>query len=262
MGQSRCAGKGKLFAVLKSFYDRSGQENDSLMTLAGIATNDSTWQEIEQRWRRILDNRDPPAKYWHSVEASHLRGEFKKQNGWDETKVENLASDLMIYLTTLDKAVYFQQSVTVDMSAYGRLQALTYQMDSSAKLCTERCTDEIMNWYVSSYQGIDMSAEFFFDQNEPFEEIFRAEWQKEVERARITGIHNLWCHIVQVRSATKEKTPGVQIADMFAWGVNRVVTGKTKFAHLALAMSKFLNSRSVTLGEPYLRRRFRPLLWL
>lgn len=80
--------EGCVLSVLKSFYDRSGQAEDSFMTLAGVATNDSTWGEIEGRWNAILLAHDPPAKYFHSVEACNLRKEFDSDRGWDDPKVE------------------------------------------------------------------------------------------------------------------------------------------------------------------------------
>ena len=141
------------------------------------------------------------------------------------------------------------------------LQGKTYQMDSPAKLCTDYCTDWIMNWYVSKYKGLDLEAAFYFDQGEPFEPIFRAEWEKETERDRASGRHSMWSQIIHVGPVCKEKSPGVQIADMFAWGVNRIVTRNPRFAHMAPAMSTFLNSTSRTMGEEYLRKRFRPLIW-
>jgi hypothetical protein len=251
---------GSVLAVLKSYYDRSGTENNRLMTLAGVAASVDVWAGIEERWIEILGNHVPSADYFHSVEASGLRGQFSK-NRWDDAKVDGLVSQLLVYLTTLNKDAYFQFSVTIQMDDYRSLQAKSYQMRSPAELCTEYCTDAIMNWYVSKYKGLDVEAAFFFDRNEPFEEIFRAEWREELSKAQASGSHTLWTHIRSVSSACKENEPGIQIADMFAWGVNRILSGNRRFAHMAIAMNTFLNSKSVTLGEDYLRRRFRPLIW-
>ena len=254
--------EGSILAVLKSFYDCSGQESDAFLTLSGVAANDDVWAEVETRWNEILTSHTPTAAYFHSVEAAGLRGIFKRSNGWDDAKVEGLTSNLLVYLTTLDRERYCQFSATVNMVEYKDLQAKTYQMRSPAELCTEYCTDLIMNWYVSKYRGFDVEAAFYFDNNEPFEAIFKAEWEHENDRARESGVHSIWSHIVHVGSTCKEMTPGIQIADMFAWGVNRVISGNMRFAHMAPAMNTFTNSRSIMLGGEYLRRRFRPLIWL
>ncbi len=153
------------------------------------------------------------------------------------------------------------------MNDYRNLLTKTYQMKSPAAICIEKATDEIMNWYVSRYKGgLDFEASFTFDRNEPFEPIFKAQWNEELERARRTGNHNSWCHIVSVGSACQQKTPGIQIADMLAWGVNRVhsksVQPGDKGAFVVAAMNNFLNSISQLVAEPYFRKNFRPLVWI
>ena len=250
-----------LLCVLKSYFDSSGKVENRFITLAGVAASDELWAHVEKRWDAILKARKPAASYFHSVEASHLRKGFSKAKGWDDTKVESLTSDLLVDLSNLNKERHFIFSVSLDMRAYRDLQAKTYQMDSPAAICTRYCTDEILNWYISKYKGLDVEAAFYFDQNEPFEAIFKADWEREIERNRVSGAHSLWSHIVQVGSACQQKTPGIQIADMLAWGVNRVIHGNPRFSHMAPAINAFLNSHSKMLGEEYLRREFRPLIW-
>lgn len=248
--------------MLKSYYDKSGQESDRYMTLSGIAAHDGVWAEIESAWDGILKNRVPAAAYMHMVEAAGLRGEFSLAKGWDQTKVDLLLSDLLVYLTTLDKGTYRQFSVTVNMTDYRMLQSKTYQMDSPADLCIQGCVDRIMAWYLFKYQGLDLEASFFFDRNEPFEPIFKVKWEKETQRDKDTGGYSIWSHIVDIGSACKEKTHGIQIADMLAWGNNRQICGYEKFAHIATVMKSLIGTETIVWDEKKLRERFRPLVWI
>ncbi len=248
--------------MLKSYYDKSGQESDPYMTLAGIATDDTAWAKIESDWNQILVSRSPPAAYLHMVEAAGLRGEFSIAKGWDQVKVDSLLSDLLVYLVGVEKSTYCQFSATVNMSDYKNLLAKTYQMDSPVDLCIQGCPERIMAWYFFKYQGLEVEASYFFDRNEPFEPIFKAKWDRETERDRTTGGHSVWSHIVDVGSACKEKTPGIQIADLLAWGNNRQLRSYDKFAHIATAMSVLIGSRSLVWDEQKLREKYRPLIWI
>jgi hypothetical protein len=248
--------------VLKSYYDRSGQETDSFMTLAGVAASDDVWAEIETKWWEILNNRSPHPSYLHMVEAAGLRDEFSLKKGWDKAKVDTLLSDLMVYLTTIDKERYCQFSVTINMEHYRNLRAKTYQMDSAVDLCIQGCVNRIMAWYFFKYQGTDIEASYFFDRNEPFEPVFHAKWKEETNRDGLTDGHSIWSHISDVGSACKEKVPGIQIADMLAWGSNRQICGYETFAHIATAMHVFIGTHSLLWDEAKLRERFRPLLWV
>lgn len=251
--------EGNLFIVLTSYYDRSGQEADEFMTLSGVAANDAVWAEVEGVWDEILTSRNPPAEYLHMVEAKNLRGKFAKRFGWDDTKVDRLISDLLVYLSTVDKGKYCQYSATVDMRAYRKLLAEGYKMSPPAHLCIEGCVDRIRAWYLFKYQGLDLEASLYFDRSEPFEPIFKARWEEEIERDRQSGGYSIWSHIVRVGSASKEKTPGIQISDLTAWGVNRQICGHPNFAYIATAMSAFVNTEWIIWDEPKLRERFKEL---
>jgi hypothetical protein len=95
-----------VLVVLKLYFDKSGQEDAAYLALGGVAANDSLWGEIEGDWRSYLSNHNPPAAYMHLVEAVPLRGEFRREKGWDDDKVFGLVNSLLSYLTTLPKHQY------------------------------------------------------------------------------------------------------------------------------------------------------------
>ena len=214
--------------MLIAYFDKSGDDNDpsqSYLTLSGIAATNEQWTEIDQNWRYILQCGPFKASYMHMVEAVHLRKEFSRSEGWTDDAVSPIINSLVSYITTLSEDSYCQFACTVDVDAYRRLSAESYQMDSPVDICNTWCVEQVMDWYTKEYKGgLDFAASYYFDEGEPFEPIFRAKWEREVKREQQLGYNGVWSHIRHVGSRTMKTTPGVQLADMLAWGRNREET--------------------------------------
>jgi hypothetical protein len=201
--------KYEICIVLKSFFDKSGQEDAAYMTLGGVAGNDTLWSEIKSTWNYCLSCGDPKAAYMHMAEAVPLRGQFKKANGWDDEKVFGLVNQLLTYLSNLPKKKYCHITCTVDMAAYRKLESEGYQMDSPADLCVTSCAIALFDWYLHDYHGLDFEAEYYFDVGEPFEPILKARWEKEIEVSERTETYGFWTHIKHIGPAQMRRTPGI-----------------------------------------------------
>ncbi len=197
------------------------------------------------------------------VEAVGLRGEFRPDKGWTRNKVSDLINALVSYITTVDKTKYCQFACTIDMSAYKKLQGESYQLESPVDLCNRTCVTLMVDWYISEYKGsLDFEASYFFDQNEPFEPLFKAQWERETEIDRITGKYNtVWSHIKHVGTADMRVTTGLQVADMLAWSRNREENNGPTYNSLFLALSRLAPSKWIVWNEETLRKKFRPLIW-
>jgi hypothetical protein len=248
--------------VLKLYFDKSGQEDAAYLALGGVAANDSLWGEIEGDWRSYLSNHNPPAAYMHLVEAVPLRGEVRREKGWDDDKVFGLVNSLLSYLTTLPKHQYCHSTCSVEMAAYRKLQAESYQMYSPADLCVTTCTSGLFDWYLHNYHGSDLEAHYHFDVGEPFEPILKAKWEKELEISERTGDYSFWTHIKHIGLAQMRSTPGLQVADMLAWATNRNL-GKLaqRYRDLVIALRSLIPSKWVIWDEKLLREKFRPLIY-
>ena len=141
------------------------------------------------------------------------------------------------------------------MQAYRELVSQGYEMDSAVDLCNKSCAERVMYWYLTEYQGgLDLSAHYYFDQGEPFELAFKAKWEREMEIDRQTGRYSVWSYIECVSSADMRKTPGLQIADMLAWGSNREsVDFFQRYSHIATTMKWLAPSKPTRWGETGLR---------
>lgn len=247
--------------MLKSYFDASGKGDTApFITLSGIAANDDLWAEVEANWNHILQAGTLKAAYMHMNEAAQLKREFDKAKGWDDSTIEQLVNALLSYVTTIPTERYCQFYCTIDMSAYRKLQAETYQMDSPVDICITSCVERVMFWYLHEYKGLDVEASYFFDQGEEFEPVFKAKWEHKLKKEQELGLASIWSHIKQVGTLNMRTTPGLQIADMLAWGNNREVTlGKTH-QHLALALRALTKTKWIKWEESNLKKRYRPLI--
>jgi Protein of unknown function (DUF3800) len=212
-------GEGDLFAVLKSYFDKSGQEDQEFLTIGAVAATDDVWTEVEDEWKETLRRNVPPAAYMHMIEAIHLRGEFRRDKGWDDELVFGLVNFLLSYLSSSPiHAKYCQFTCSLKMADYNKLRAETYQLDSPADMVASACVRKMTEWYFENYKGLDFEAHYYFDQNEPFEDIIRAKWNR--ARAEENPKYQ-WAHISHIGSAVMRRTPGLQIADMIAWATTR-----------------------------------------
>lgn len=263
--------EGNGFIVLKSYFDKSGEEDVSkFFTLSGVAANDKAWADINHTWEYMLKTHTPKASYMHMKEAVHLEKEFDRTKGWNDTNTSGLVNWLLSYVTQFEKThdSYCQFVCTVDMDAYRRLKAETYQMDSPVDLCNSTCVEGVMAWYVSHYKSdLDYEASCYFDTGEPFEPIFEAKWENERRGDERTGSASIWSHIKHVRTVPMRTTPGLQISDILAWGINREknpVAGSPipkEYEHIALALTRLAPTFSKLWDEKELRKRYRPLIY-
>lgn len=249
--------------MLKSYFDRSGQEDAEFLTLSGIAGIDTLWAVIEDTWNHVLHSHNPRAEYMHMVEAVHLRGEFDKAKGWSDEMISGLVNQLISYLSTIPKDKYCQFACVIHMNAYRKLQRETYQLDSPVEMCNDCCVERLMEWYLREYQGgLDVEGHYYFDQGEPFEPVFKTKWRREKARSVHFNEYTVWTHITHVGEAEMRKTPGLQIADMFAWANNREISKLSeRWQALALAMRALMPTKWITWNEENLRKIYRPLIY-
>jgi hypothetical protein len=155
------------------------------------------------------------------------------------------------------------------MDAYRRLQAENYQMDSPVEICNSTCTERIMAWYILNFHyksHLGYQACYYFDRGEPFEPIFRAKWENATKRDEVTLTKSIWSHIKCIGAAALADVPGLQIADMLAWGLNREknqIVGSPvpkEYEHIALAMTRLAPTFAQFWDEGELRNRYRPLI--
>lgn len=251
---------------MKIFFDGGGDpgKTPDRIILAGIAANDDNWKDIEDNWLGILQLGNPKADYMHMNEAIQLKREFDPAKGWNETNVaELLNGGLLSYLTTLDKEKYCQFACTVDMAAYRKLLDENYQLEAPAGICLNSCVDRIMEWYFHEYHAAcELESHYYFDQSEPFEDIFKARWTRELQSAERTGVPSRWHHVTHAGPVIMRKTPGLQVADMLAWAFNREAASPNKsYSTFAITLKALMATKWIEWDEDLLKKYYRPLIY-
>jgi hypothetical protein len=252
-------GKEHVLIAFESFFDGSGSEkNAPFLTLAGMAADDSMWSEFNKGWNDILQSNDPPAVYMHMHEAMPLKEEFDQRKGWTNKKIYNLCYKLLKIMSEMDKTRFRQFLCTIDMDAYRKLESEGLKMDSPVEICS-KCPETVLSWYVTKYPGVIQNLHFFFDQGEPFKDVFEKTWI--ANKANVLGSHGadiFWGLLKTVTTADMRDHPALQAADMLAWSVNRDLTSKydRPFKAWAHIMHQVIPTTGILWDENRLRNHY------
>ena len=262
-------GEDELFMALRAYLDSSGKigsKTSNSITLAGLAANDEMWAEFEKAWDNILGSHNPKANYVHMKEIYRLEKEFDPAKGSDKSSAYGLSNDCLVYMSRLDKTRFHLFYCSVDLVAWRKLRAETYDIPDPVELCNTFCSEQVLTWYLRAYPGIvdlSSSVKYFFDRDEPFMPAFEARWNREMNASEISGRVRLWNLIEQVSSVDMRKTPGIQAADIMAWGVNRETFAQDgdEAKYLAHIIRQVIPSLYVRWDEAKMREKFRPTIY-
>lgn len=253
-------GEEHLLIAFESYFDCSGGiKNTPYLTLAGMAADDSMWAEFNRGWNDILKSNNPPAAYMHMREALTLGGEFDQKKGWTNQNIYTLAYKLLKFMSEMDKTKFRQFMCAIDMNAYRRLESEGIWMHSPIEICN-KCPETVLSWYVTKYPGIIQHLHFFFDQGEPFKEVFEKLWIS--NKNNTLGSHGadiFWSLLKTISSADMRDHPALQAADMLAWSVNRDLTSEKDrpFKAWAYIMHQVVPSAGIIWNEGRLRNHYK-----
>jgi hypothetical protein len=253
---------------LRAYFDSSGQVKDRYMTLAAFVANEEMWKQFETDWNKILGDHCPKAPYVHMRELVHQRDGFDSSLGWTNDSAFGLSNKCLVYMSHLDKKRFRMVYSAVDLEAWRKLRAETYQLPDPVDLCVETCQLGIFGWYMQTYPDIlDLHADridVFFDQGEPFKGAFEKRWREEKKESRRAGKSwDSWRMISRISTVDMRQVPGVQAADVLAWAVNRDA-GKSegKGKYLRHIMHQVIPATFAVWDEAKLRKHHKRLLYV
>lgn len=251
---------------LRAYLDSSGKLENDYMTLAAVAAPDKTWENFDTEWDKILRNHTPPAAYIHMRELSYQTEGFDRKLGWNDSNAFGLASQCVGFMSSQDKLRFRMFYCTIDLRAYRKLTAESYQLPRPVDICNDSCSTGILAWYMNLYPDLiepqKDTLRYFFDVNEPFKSPFEKKWRKETTEARKRGGWSIYQRIDEVATVDMRTVPGIQAADIIAWAVNREHTtqpgAKAKF--MAHILRHVVPSLHVSWDEKKMRENFKPLI--
>ncbi|XWK60927.1 hypothetical protein RBB73_05100 [Tunturiibacter empetritectus] len=237
------------------------------MTLAAFAAEDNLWSEFDNQWLQMLSTHLPAASYIHMKELAHQQKAFGKELGWDDKSAFGLAIKCLMYMQTLDKKRFRMFYCAVDLKAWRRLKALTFDLVDPIDICNTCVPELVLDWYAKTYPsltrpGIDV-FKYYFDRGELFLEAFKRKWIAERDRPHSNSELNLWSLVESVNETDMRLAPGIQAADMLAWSHNRETRSPgSKGNHLCHLMRTVIPSLHIIWDEAKLRQTCRPLIYL
>jgi hypothetical protein len=207
---------GTIYAVLKAYFDGSVIKSKR-MTLACIAADEPVWVALESAWEDVRKNRGNPSQL-HMTDAMSLEGEFK---AWSAQKRDWLVDGFIQVLTAFRNRSHLHSfTCTVDLESHARWN-LIRNHPSPARLCARLLFPSLLRWYDNFDQHVLERIELVFDRDEPYQRQIEADWRNKEIRRR----YPLYEWVRSITSAAAIDVPALQMADMVAWGTNRLQAG-------------------------------------
>jgi hypothetical protein len=204
--------------MLKAYFDGSVMAGKAL-TLACLAGYGAVWSGLEAKWEAVRRDRGNPP-HIHMTDLMALQGLYKD---WSAEQRDCLVDGLLNVLLDFrgDKRLR-SFTCTIDLAAHERWTGIRNH-PSPARLCARILVPQVMDWYSTSDVRLLEAIELCFDRNEPFMHHIQADWRnKRVRKERpALGL------IKRIASEVMESTPRLQMADVIAWGRNRLAAGST-----------------------------------
>ncbi len=213
--------------VLKSYFDGSNHADSSEYDRISIATVCATgkqWKRFDTEWRKVLYRYR--ADYLHTTDAVSLRNDFTKEKGWDKTRVDSFISDCVGVIEkqiTIPDGVrgkrprtgLYPVTLTIPFDDWLRAKKAVPELPDTIE---ELCATESLSFALKWGKYIDAKKyELHFDRGEPFYGHIHNRWEHPKAKKDITVMED----VISVSEDISMYVPALQMADLFAWGVNR-----------------------------------------
>jgi hypothetical protein len=169
-----------MMAVLKAYFDDSGDEDDpqeKAASLAGYVATAENWQYFEEEWRKVLKDHDVP--YLHMKEFAPCIGPFVKYQDDEGARIELLQSLIKVmgdaHLEGVASVVkmadlkYFNDRMNHDINAYA------FNLHICMDILSDRWPDTIIEMWldrtnkvwpkIEKAEAYCKSEEYFGDYN-------------------------------------------------------------------------------------------------
>jgi hypothetical protein len=242
---------------MNCFLDGSCGQSDSSdewITLAGFAGPDAVWADFDDRWNRMRLERYPIALYVHMIEMLDGDDPFDRVNGWTEHKLEQLVADALVVMNDTGKDKFRALRFSFNNSARERIQAEGRKALDPYSLCAKGCAAFALGWHNQS-QADPESIFLYFDRNEKFIQPLKKAWlASRTPPGRPKSAENVWDRFGNMIEDDMKNQPGLQAADMLAWGTTRTLSDKERlFSSLKSRIHECVNQTEMSISEGVMR---------
>ena len=198
--------------VFKGYFDGGRDTHSKCITLATACGATKQWNRFNRAWKAILDAHGA-IHGLHTTDAVALQGQFSKDKGWGRESVDALISDCVTVIARYIRSIRVV-TLTIALDDYRRARKVNpYLPTAVSEICTTECVAFCFR------QGNKIGAESFhliFDQGEPF---YGHVLDRKNNKKAVRKIPNM-SKVSFLGEADARFTPGLQMADLFAWCIN------------------------------------------
>ena len=206
-----------ILLAIKAYFDGTKRDNKAI-TLACLASDEDTWGAIEQAWEDVRKSRGNPPCI-HMTDLMALEEDFENWSGEERDYLVDGLLNVFLFFRGHPRIHSF--TCSVHLSAYDRYKADRHLPDP-ARLCTRIAFPQMVEWYINlPGQELVGPIEVFFDRDEPFLKQVYPAWKNPKIRKRHPG----WELIKTIAPVEMQHSPAIQMADVIAWGRNRLESG-------------------------------------
>src|SRR5258708_936594 len=204
-----------MLLAVKSYFD--GSISRRRMALAGIVADENTWCEVEERWEEVRKTRGNPP----FIHMTYLMALEEMYEDWSEDDRDYLVDGLLNVLHFFRGSRSLRRfTCSVDRESHAELKR-PKRLPSPDKLCARMLFPHVTEWYAE-IPGVHIGEiQVYFDRNEPYIRHIREDWTSKKIRRK----HPHWNLVKSITEAEMQSTPALQIADVIAWGCNRIDSG-------------------------------------
>jgi hypothetical protein len=244
---------------MKCYFDGSQGNDDSAhtwVTLAGYGAPDAIWADFENKWFTMLRDRYPIAPYIHMHELTGWDDPFERVVGWNEDNKTQLVLDAVSLLGKVDQSKICSFLCTIDLTAHERLTGLGHPISDPYVICADLCIGNSVAWYNDKHPAKPELAHIFFDRDEQFMHDFKRRWLLGKTRPNKVSVHPTWDIIKNITDEDMRDHPGLQAADMVAWGRSRQLSERDRpYKYLLEIIRKVVPSWTWILDEDVLKNK-------
>jgi len=228
--------KDHLIMVLKSYFDGANKADLKLydrIVVATVSGDSEQWDEFNAEWNEVLERhkRDGGcATPLHTTDAVSLWKGFSQKNGWNRDLVDDFICDCV---RVIHKHMAVPSPITGELRPGLHIVTLTIYLDDyrKAREVNPRLPNSVNSIGASETMGFAFargravgatSYHLYFDRGEPFIGRARAKWNSKKARIDVPLLAN----VDVIAEAISAVTPGLQMADLFAWCIshNDIIT--------------------------------------
>jgi len=207
--------------VLKSYFDGGNKVEPQFdqISLGMVFGTSNQWRRFERDWGKVgYRDKAPPL---HTTDAVSLRNDFSAENGWDEVRVDafmNACVDVIEKHIVIPFSARFgllPVTLTIKFDEWLRARKTNPTIaDTIEETCATQALSLAFKW--GTFIGA-RRYEMFFDRGEPFYGHIYTRWVHPKAREDMRIMQK----VTTVSPVVAADVPAMQMADLFAWGVNK-----------------------------------------